>query len=254
MSGRGNRKKRNGLSPSLLLAGAVAALALPSAVLAVSSNVASQPVSLSARGGIGSFTPASVDPRLARTINVGSLPKGQLFRFTPAGTSTRPDRSVTVAVRVDPETAQAISIRNPMDGMPMAAGPGGVLRIAPMAFNLGVSRGYQSFAQNLVLPAEIHKIDMPDLATFKPGTAAKDAPSRFSPRIALDEKEKTGRSPGTLEANGEQIVDVGGSYRLSRNLDVTAGVRYSQDRDRLAPVIDGKQDSQAVYLGTQFRF
>jgi len=35
---------------------------------------------------------------------------------------------------------------------------------------------------------------------------------------------------------------------------VTAGVRYSQERDRLGPLTDGTQDSQAVYLGTQFRF
>ena len=50
-------------------------------------------------------------------------------------------------------------------------------------------------------------------------------------------------------------IDVGGSYSLSRNLDVTAGVRYkSQDRDRLAPLPDAQRDSQAVYVGTAFRF
>ena len=49
-------------------------------------------------------------------------------------------------------------------------------------------------------------------------------------------------------------TDVGGAYRVTRNLDVTAGVRYSQDRERLKPLTDGKQDSQAVYVGTQFRF
>jgi hypothetical protein len=31
-------------------------------------------------------------------------------------------------------------------------------------------------------------------------------------------------------------------------------VRYSQERERLRPLTDGKQDSQAVYVGTQFRF
>ena len=50
------------------------------------------------------------------------------------------------------------------------------------------------------------------------------------------------------------MVDVGGSFRLTRNLDVTAGVRYQQERDlRALPELD-KQDSQAVYIGTQFRF
>ena len=49
--------------------------------------------------------------------------------------------------------------------------------------------------------------------------------------------------------------DVGESYRLTRNLDVSAGVRYSQQHDRLTTINDrGQQDSQAVYVGTQFRF
>jgi hypothetical protein len=47
---------------------------------------------------------------------------------------------------------------------------------------------------------------------------------------------------------------VAGSYSLTRNLDITAGVRIEQDRD-LIPVPDlDQQDSQAVYIGTQFRF
>ena len=53
----------------------------------------------------------------------------------------------------------------------------------------------------------------------------------------------------------DQTVDLEGSYRLTRNLDVTAGVRYSQDRSRLTTLVEpAKQDSQAVYIGTQFRF
>ena len=58
-----------------------------------------------------------------------------------------------------------------------------------------------------------------------------------------------------LNDTGYQVGgELDASYRLSRNLDVTAGVRYSQDRERLMPLTDGKQDSQAVYVGTQFRF
>ena len=82
-----------------------------------------------------------------------------------------------------------------------------------------------------------------------------EKPSRFQPRIALEaEKGTTGRSRGTLESLGEQTVDLGGAYRITGNLDVTAGVRLSQDRDRIAPLTDSVQDSQAVYVGTQFRF
>ena len=96
---------------------------------------------------------------------------------------------------------------------------------------------------------------IPDLATFRPSPGAKPDESRFAPRIALQQEEKTGSARLTRDALGSQSVDVGGSYRLTRNLDVTAGVRYEQDRDRLAPLADPKQqDSQAVYIGTQFRF
>ncbi len=49
-------------------------------------------------------------------------------------------------------------------------------------------------------------------------------------------------------------LDMGGSYSLTRNLDVTAGVRYRSDRERLARIDDDRRNSQAVYLGTAFRF
>lgn len=47
-------------------------------------------VSLAARGGIGSFTPASGDPRLARVITVRGVANSQAFRFTPAGSIRGP--------------------------------------------------------------------------------------------------------------------------------------------------------------------
>jgi hypothetical protein len=49
-------------------------------------------------------------------------------------------------------------------------------------------------------------------------------------------------------------VGVGGSYRIARNIDVTGGVRYKIQRDRLEPLADQRRDSQAVYVGTAFRF
>jgi hypothetical protein len=256
MSITADRRKRGGVTPAMLISGAVALLALPSAVLAFASGFDSRVVnstpSIGTSDSITTFTTPSVDPRLARQITVSSLPKGHVFRFTPAGTATRPDRSVTVAVRVDPALARVIGSRKGIGQLPL--GQAAALRIAPNAYNLGVARGYQSFSQNLTLPADIRKIDMPDLSTFQPSVGAKDAPSRFSPRIALDEREKTGRSPRTLEGGGAQTVDLGGSYRLTGNLNVTAGVRYSQERDRIIAPVDGRKDGQAVYVGTQFRF
>jgi len=247
------------------MAGGVLALGLlvqPSIADAFSSGFDSQPVSLSARGGIGSFTPASVDQRLAATVSVNSLSRSRLFRFTPADSTGRGSRAVTVAVRVDAGSARAVSVRQSLAAV-AAAQPGiAPLRIAPTAFNLGVARGYESFAPKLAKTIaapehkKLEKLDMPDLATFKPGrgsAAAKDA-ARFAPRIALDDIATPGRAPRTLQGQGDYSVDVGGSYRVTRNLNVTAGVRYNSERDRAVPLTDAAQDSQAVYVGTQFRF
>ena len=245
--GNGANKRGSGAT-TLLLSATVAALALPSAVLAVSSGMEPEQLFDNPKIGGSNFVATSVDPRLARSITVRALSKGRLFRFTPAATTSRLERSVTVAVRVDP---RAYGAREQLAKSAVDSGAS-LLRLTPDSYSLGTSRGYKTFAQNLGISAD--KIDMPDLATYKPGAAAKGDPARFSPRIALDEKAKAGRAPRTFEGEADQTVDLGGSYRLTRNLNVTAGVRYSSERDRLVPLTDGRQDSQAVYVGTQFRF
>ena len=244
-------KKRGGGATALLLSGTVSALALPSAVLAVSSGLEPQKLFEIPQSSESSFVPATVDPRLARSITVRTLSKGRLFRFTPAATPSQSERSVTVAVRVDARNARGFGTRPQLVANDASGGPS-LLRLAPNGYSLGVTRGYKSFAQNLGISGE--RSDIPDLASYKPGTSTKGDPARFSPRIALDEKQKPGSAPRTFEGEAEQTVDLGGSYRLTRNLNVTAGVRYSSERDRLVPLTDGRQDSQAVYVGTQFRF
>lgn len=239
------RKGGNAAGAGLLFA-AVGLLALPSAVLAFSSRFDSiQSGSPIVDGG---FQPAAVDPRLARSITVRALSKDRTFRFTPAATPSRPDGAVTVAVRID---GRAYGLSSSAGD---AAKGHGSLGIAPTAYSLGAARGYRSFANNAApAPApQFRPVEMPDLASFQPKQTA-DNPSRFSPRLELDERKKTGRSPRTFEQS-DQTVGVGGAYRVSRNLDVTAGVRVTSDRDRLLPLTDGKQDNQAVYVGTQFRF
>ena len=253
---------RSGTAPALLMAGAVFVLALPSAVLAFSTRIDLPAAGLAANQDLNGFSPGSVDPRLASVLAASPTGgKGPMFRFTPAGLATRPDRSVTVAVRVDPDTAGSIIVRGASDRIsrPAPAMVPGVasLAIAPAAYNLGVARGYQGFAQNaqsLALVQDIRRIDMPDLSTFKSAPDSGGASSRLVPHIALDEHDRAGRAPRTLESIGTQTVDLGGSYRLSRNLDVTAGLRYQRDRDRLDGQIDGKTDTQAVFVGTQFKF
>lgn len=250
-SATGARPASGGMTTGVLIAAAVGLLALPSAVLAFSTRF--EPAATNP-GTVEALSDQPAPAQLARAVPLRSLAKGPLYPFTPAGTPNRPDRSVTVAVRVDPITVQAIRVRGARLASSAESGPA-ALSIAPTAFNLGVSRGFRTFAPGIAdSSGEIRRVDMPDLAAYRaPGTGAAPA-TRLSPRIVIDEKLAAGRAPRTFAGDAEDEVDVGGSYRLTRNLNVTAGVRYSQDRERLRPLTDGKTDGQAVYVGTQFRF
>lgn len=252
MANKGRNKAKAGAGAGVMLGAAVALLALPSAVLAFTAKFeAGAPLSESS-GPIEQLQAPPGSSAFARAVAIRSLAKDKLYPFTPADTPNRPDRSVTVAVRVDAQAAQAMARGK-------AASDDTKLRIAPTAFTLGVSRGYKNFTQDLVPPASKPVGEIPDLGQFSIANGGKEADSRFSPRIVIDETQGAGRAPRTFAGDNDDRVDVGGSYRVTRNLDVTAGVRYSQERERLAapraaPLTDGKQDSQAVYVGTQFRF
>lgn len=253
---------KDGSSPATVMTLAVCALALPSAVLAYSTRLEGALPSPGANQGMGAFAPGHVDPHLVRALATRPTGPGTLFLFTPAGLQTRPDRSVTVAVRVDEKTAKAIVVRGSLNRVLPYVNPGPqTLHIASSAYSLGIAHGYQGFTpgpSNFSLPRETRSGDMPDLSTYASPTTDNSAAatvSRLAPHVQLEEKDRAGRSPRTLEAQGEQSVDVSGSYRVSRNFNVMAGVRYSQDRDRLKSMSpDGKSDSQAVYVGTQFHF
>jgi hypothetical protein len=183
--------------------------------------------------------------------------------FTPAGTSGQQNKSMTVAVRVDNDVARIVNVRG--SATLAAAQPSSrtaPVVVTPTRYDLGIARGYQSFAtcrrarqadaghaQVALRRADGRPVDL------RRPAAPAGKPSRFSSRVALQTEEGTpGRTPRTLDALGEQSVDVSGSYRVMRNLNVTAGVRLSQDRDRLAPLTDAQQDDKAVYVGTQFKF
>lgn len=238
------------------MCGGVLALALPSAGLALAgADTAGRATSFAALG-FDVFTPASVDPALAARVADKARARG--IRFTPArATPLSGKRTVTVAVRVDDQNAQAIQVRKAIDAVPgRAIGVGG---LDASRFQLGSARGYKSFARTFTRPvdltANVRKMTLPDLAQFEPSRPkAEDKPSRLQPRIELEGREIAGRSPNTLDSIGSQTVGVGGSFRLSPNLNVTAGVRYSQERERIDPLTNSVQDSQAVYVGTQIKF
>ncbi len=250
----GNQGKSRFIPAALACAGL--ALTVPAAGLAVVQTSAA-PVELPESLGYMPFTPARLDPQLAR--RVAALIGEDGLRFTPASKPVSPgDRTVTVAVRVDDATARAISVRSAIDSVGAEQGRDRLLAVAPTSYNLGIARGYQSFA----LPAKpaavsvgLRDMGMPDLSTFRPEKDDSSArQGRFGSRLALEKEDSAGRSPRTLEGTGGQSVDLSTSYRVVGNLNVTAGVRLSKDSNRLAPLTDGVEDDQAVYVGTRVSF
>ncbi len=251
MSGKHDRAgdptggRKSGSAAGFLLAGSVGLLALPSAVLAFTADFTGRDT---IAPQIESAADADAGAGFSRALAVRSLAKGQLFPFTPASVADK-ERSVTIAVRVDPAAARAITVRG--RALAQQDAEATRLRIAPTGFSLGVSRGYRNFAQDIAQAAP--PVDLSDMHKYSLAPSRKSDGSRFSPRISLEDKPTTGRAPRTFAVDGNE-VDLGGAYRVTRNLAVTAGVRYSQERERLTPLTDGKQDSQAVYVGTQFQF
>ena len=200
------------------------------------------PTSLGLRDDIGSFTPAATDTRLAAVLSRNGLSSSG-FRFTPAS-SVRLNRSVTVAVRVRTNRADGVGDQADLVRPATAA-------LAPIAYNLGAAVGWRKFA----VSGDMQKLDLAGLGhreTVDVGVSYTN--KRLTTRVQVAADRSTGPAARTILGGSGVSVDFGSSYSLTRNLDVTAGVRYRADRDRLLPQGDNRRDSQAVYVGTAFRF
>lgn len=201
------------------------------------------------RGGIGSFTPAAADPRLAAAFARSGIASTG-FRFTPAAVDGN-RRSLRVAVR-----ARAVGNNSGVNSVTpgatalLAVAPS--LGVTPVAYNLGVGVGWKRF----VVSGDVARVD-----TGSPSGARENVDlgisynaSKWSTRVQLGADKPMGIGPRSITGGESVSLDVGGSYRLTRRLDVMAGVRYKSERDRLAAPTDSVRDSQAVYVGTAFRF
>lgn len=224
----------------LALAPAIAAQDAQRARIAASKKTATHaPLS-----GIGTFTPASADPRLAATLERAGVSFSG-FRFTPSSAVDGRKRAVTVAVRARSSISRA-------DAEKIASAAPASVSIAPIAYNLGVSIGWQRFA----LSGDVSRVDT---GLLPGGREAIDVGvsftgKRFSARVQAGADRPTQGQPSLVTSGEAYSVDLGTSYALTRNLDVTAGIRYRSERDRLLPMADDRRDSQAVYIGTAFKF
>ena len=201
--------------------------------------------SLNARP-VGAFTPAVSDPRLAAALARRGASRNSEFRFTPA-TPTNEHRGIEVAIRAR---------SNSMADAQRAAGPtsaSAVTAITPSSYNLGVSLGWRRFA----ISGDVAQADAGLIAGTRESAQvgmSYRATRRIAASVAVG-AERTQGAQRVLAEDQAYSLDVGGAFSIARNIDVTAGARYRISRERLEPLArENRRDSQAVYIGTAFRF
>lgn len=201
-------------------------------------------VSLGALGSISSFTPATQDSRLAAAYaKIALSASRKSFRFTPTSGSMSGQRSVTVMVRSDGEPVTISRTLAPV-------------AITPVAFSLNTnSHSWRKFAlPESVGRKELDPVPAEPIAAVRNFSLEQGKKDRFSTKVLMEtRRDATAGVRGPTEK--DYTLDLASSYSLTRNLNVTAGVRYNASTaGRLTPMTDDRQDSQAVYLGTIFKF
>ena len=189
---------------------------------------------------ISSFTPANGDPRLAAAFANKPLSLTD-FKFTPAAAKGRPSQ-LRVAIRA------RVGTQAPANATPALAA------LTPASYKLGVAVGWKQFA----VSGDVSKVTSPDPALGGRETAVVGVSyslKRFTGRVAVGADRAEGRPLAALRRGDNYSLDVGGSYSLSRRIALTGGVRYEIDRDKAQSALkDDRRDSQAVYIGTAFKF
>jgi hypothetical protein len=220
---------------------AAALLVLPAMAVAKPDSKRPPAVSLSF-DRVGSFTPATADPKLAAAFaNRGNTLTD--FKFTPAAPKGRPSQ-VRVAIRARTEAAP-----RPTEGASTLIGA-----LTPASYNLGVAVGWRRFA----LTGDVARTRTASIALGGRETAVVGVNyslnRRLTGRVAAVAERTDGTQAPALGQDRAYALDVGGAYALTRGIALTGGVRYKVDRERDAALKDERRDSQAVYVGTAFKF
>ncbi|TNE43032.1 MAG: hypothetical protein EP321_14190 [Sphingomonadales bacterium] len=236
---------------AIIAVAGIASAALAAPAIGAASDLlrghSAMPVSLDDLGSISSFTPTIRDERLSSAYARAAVSRNaRNFRFTPTSGSMSGRREITVLVRAD-------------RGAGRSDDRASSLNLTPLAFNLDASRGWRKFALPETVgrkPLDPVSLDLAGVGNFSldKGGAGKGKPSRLKTNVLVDARRDVGSGPQTLTGERPYSVDVGSSYSLTRNLNVTAGVRYAGPDNRLAPITDQRQDNQALYIGTIFKF
>jgi hypothetical protein len=191
---------------------------------------------------VSAFTPANADPKLAAALSSRGLALAD-FKFTPAAAKNRPSQ-VRVAIR-----ARTVAQTQ------LASAPVSTLnQLTPTGYNLGVAVGWRRFA----VAGNVAQATSADPAIGGRESAligvSYSLNNRLSTRVAVGAERTSGNPLPALRRGDNVSLDAGASFSLSRRIALTGGVRYNIERDRLTALQDQRRDSQAVYVGTAFKF
>ena len=191
---------------------------------------------------VSSFTPANADPKLAAALTGKGLALTD-FKFTPTAAKNRPSQ-VRVAIR-----ARTLAPTQ------LASAPVSTLnQLTPTGYNLGVAVGWHRFA----VAADVAQAKSADQSLGGRESAvlglSYSLNNKLSTRVAVGTERTSGNPLPALRRGDNVSLDAGASYSLSRRIALTGGVRYNIQRDNLYALQDQRRDSQAVYVGTAFKF
>ena len=229
---------------------AAASLVLPASVVIAQPKAKSKrppAVALSFNGG---FTPSQADPRLAAALAARPA-LGSDFRFTPAAANKRRPSQIRIAIRAGASTpAQLVAVRaREAAARPMAS----TLALTPATYNLGAAVGWKGLAVSA--DVERSRSVNPRLSDREGAAVGVSYSSRrFTGRVAASADRPTVPRSTAIADPTNYALDVGGAINVSRNIALTGGVKYKIERDRVATLRDQRRDSQAVYIGTAFKF
>ncbi|TZG26364.1 porin [Sphingomonas montanisoli] len=194
------------------------------------------------RTNIGFFTPAASNPARAASLAQAGLDVDDAgFRFTPSGSGNR--RAVTVAVRA---RNTKFAARSGASLSPTVTG------LEPSAYSLGASVGWKRFA----LAGDVARVDGGLIAESREiaDLGLSYSGNKWSTRLLFGAERASNDQTRIAGIDQSLSLDLGGSYSVTKNLEVTGGLRYKSQRERLDLGNDQRLDSQALYVGTAFRF
>jgi hypothetical protein len=261
MTSKTKYTKRNmALAASLL--SAVSLAFSPVMFPAFANNLAKGKISASQL--LESFTPAGVDSKLAakfgqskQTNSAVKISKNH-FAFTPAGIKVKGNRTMTIAARTDsPLSSQAVATRSALRLPDL--GSSAPVTLAKSDFHLTAAKGWKGFSApklaetKLAVRAPVANLNIAS-GDFRLDGKAPNKKSRFDADVRVDQNRSAAPAPSSSNAAGDYKVDLEGRFSISKRVAVTAGVRYESERERIAPSVEDRNDSEAVYVGTKIRF